>query len=405
MVPEVRRERLPIVAFVALAITAIVMSRIVLRSERELTSLAAGALPLLAGTIAVYGVFAIRRGYFRALSPCDLALASLLACVCIVTFALPRAQFASYALLPYLALGGIYAIARSFVSVATVRWMLALTGALVAASVLLDAFGVIVVSPTRRPSGLLGNRNFAGEYLALALPAALVVFARSRRSLAILVVFGIALALTRCRTAWIAAALGIVAVLALSEAAHRGRRALAAALVVAGVLFATVLPTRLAWTEANPFASTLARTVDLVDGSGKLRVRQYRTTLHVLDTRDAWWTGFGPGAWQAEVRAEDRTLARNRIPHSDYLRTLSDGGIPALGALALTLLAAGIAAWRRRRAAPELAGFLGVLAVIALADAPLFRPEGIVVTAAVLAALARVPLAPASSCRLEPAPR
>ncbi|HEY5932983.1 MAG TPA: O-antigen ligase family protein, partial [Kofleriaceae bacterium] len=287
----------------------------------------------------------------------------------------------------------------------TVRWMLAITGGLVAATVVLDAFGLAVVSAARRPGGLLGNRNFAGEYLALALPAALVVFARSRRSLAILVVFGFALALTRCRTAWIAAAFGMVAVLALSDAATRGRRAVAAALVVAGVLLATVMPNRLVWKEANPFAATLARAVDLDGGSGQLRVRQYRATLQVLDAREAWWTGLGPGVWQAAVRAEDRALARNRIPHSDYLRVLSDGGVPALGTLGLVLFAAAIASWRRRRENPELAGFLGVLAIVALADAPLFRPEGIVVTGVVLAALARVPQAGARSCRLEPAPR
>jgi O-antigen ligase len=197
----------------------------------------------------------------------------------------------------------------------------------------------------------------------------------------------------------------VVALVALSPPPLRSRRVLGAALVLAGVLLASVVPTRLAWNDAHPFASTLSRAVDLEGGSGQLRVRQYAATLGVLDSRGAWLTGLGPGAWQAAVRTHDRAIARNRVPHSDYLRVLSDAGAPALGGLCILLVVAALAAWQLRREQPELVVFVGVLALEAVADAPLFRPEVIVVTGAVLATLhTRLLMARGSSCRLEPAP-
>lgn len=399
---------MPAVALAAVAIATVVFSRVVLRSERQLAAPAAGwPLLVVAGTlaaIAVHWIRAVVRGRFHALSSVELALASCVVCACIAALAMPRAPLWMYAVLPYLALGGVFVAARRLVDHTAVPWVLALIGALVAASVLLDAAGLAVVA-SRRPGGLLGNRNFAGEYLALALPAALAVFTRSRRWWWILVAFGGALALTRCRTAWLAASVAVMALVALSPPPLRSRRVLGAALVLAGVLLAAVMPTRLAWNEAHPFTSTLSRAVDLEDGSGQLRVRQYAATLGVLDSRGAWLTGLGPGAWQAAVRAQDRAIAKNRVPHSDYLRVLSDAGAPALGGLCILLVAAALAAWRLRREHPELVVFLGVLALEALADAPLFRPEVIVVTGAVLATLhARLLMARGSSCWLEPAP-
>jgi hypothetical protein len=405
---RLRDRRMPAVALAAIAIATVVFSRVVLRSEHLLAARAAGwPLLVVAGTlaaIAVHWIRAVVRGRFRALSSVELALTSCVVCACIATLAMPRSPLWTYAVLPYLALGGVFVAARRLVDHTAVPWVLALIGALVAASVLLDAAGLAVVV-SRRPGGLLGNRNFAGEYLALALPAALAVFTRSRRWWWILVTFGGALAMTRCRTAWLAALVAVVALVALSPPPLRIRRVLGAALVLAGVLLASVVPTRLAWNEAHPFSSTLSRAVDLEDGSGQLRVRQYVATLGMLDSRGAWLTGLGPGAWQAAVRAQDRAIAKNRIPHSDYLRVLSDAGAPALGGLCILLVAAALAAWQLRREHPELVVFIGVLALEALADAPLFRPEVIVVTGAVLATLhARLLMTRGSSCRLEPAP-
>jgi putative inorganic carbon (hco3(-)) transporter len=405
---RLRDRRVHAVALAAMAIAAVVFSRVVLRSERQLAAAAYWPLLVVAGTlaaIAMHWIRALVRGRFHALSSVELALASCVVCACVATLAMPRAPLWTYAVLPYLALGGVFVAARRLVDHTAVSWMLALLGALVAVSVLLDAAGIAVVVSQRRPGGLLGNRNFAGEYLALALPAALAVFTRSRRWQWILVAFGGALVLTRCRTAWIAAFVAVVALVALSPPPLRSRRVLGAALVLAGVLLASVVPTRLAWNESHPFTSTLSRAVDLEGGSGQLRVRQYVATLGVLDSRGAWLTGLGPGAWQAAVRAQDRAIAKNRVPHSDYLRVLSDAGAPALGGLCILLVAAALAAWQLRREHPELVVFVGVLALEALADAPLFRPEIIAVTGAVLATLPpRLLMARGSSCWLEHAP-
>jgi O-antigen ligase len=391
----------------AFAIAAIALSRIVLRSPRELAQAPAAVPYVVSGVLAALAarfVIVASRGRLHALSALELALTSFVAAASIATLVMPRATFWLYALLPYLVLGVTFAVARRFVDCSIVRWTLAITGAVVAASVLLDAFAGIGTSPLRRPGGLLGNRNFAAEYLALALPTALVLFTRARRWFVLLLIFGVALALTRCRTAWIAAACASAAVLALSAPDTRRPRALGVALVVAGILLATVLPTRLAWREANPFTATLSRTVELTSGSGELRVRQYEATLRMLDGRHAWWTGVGAGGWQAAVHARDPAAARNGIPHSDYLRVLSDGGVPALAALAVLLLAATVAAWRRRREMPDLAVFVGVLALVALADAPLFRLEVVVITGAMLAALqVKQPRVRGISCGLAPA--
>lgn len=384
----------------AAAITAVAISRIVLRSERELARVA-NVVPYVA--VGVIVALAARWIVARRLRAIELAIVGLVASASIATLALPRATFWAYALLPYIVLGGTFAIARYFADSSIVRWALAITGAFVAASVLLDAFAHVGVSAMRRPGGLLGNRNFAGEYLALALPAALVLFTRARRWLFVLLIFGIALALTRCRTAWIAASCASVAVVALSAPSLRLRRAIGAAIVVGGALLATVLPARLAWGEAHPFESTLSRAFDLGGGSGELRVRQYRATIAMLGDHDAWWTGIGAGGWQSAVLPIDPRATLNRIPHSDYARAAADGGIPALATLCVLLLAGAAAAWRRRREAPDLAVFVGVLALIALADAPLFRPEVIVVTGAMLAALQREPQARARACSLQPA--
>jgi hypothetical protein len=195
------------------------------------------------------------------------------------------------------------------------------------------------------------------------------------------------------------AAPSLGALVALSPPPLRGR-ALGAALVVAGVLLLRWCAPRVE--RAHPFTSTLSRAVDLEGGSGQLRVRQYVATLGVLDARGAWLTGLGPGAWQAAVHAQDRTIAKNRVPHSDYLRVLSDAGAPALGGLCILLVAAALAAWQRRehrarglRRRPRARG-------ARRRPVPSGSHRG---DRAVLAMLhARLLMARGSSCWLEPAP-
>ncbi len=78
---------------------------------------------------------------------------------------------------------------------------------LVAVSVIVDAETSWHQGYLRRPGGLLANRNYAGEYLAICLPVCLMML--RRRALPLLLLVGFALALTRCRTAWIVAGVGL----------------------------------------------------------------------------------------------------------------------------------------------------------------------------------------------------
>ena len=73
------------------------------------------------------------------------------------------------------------------------------------ASVLLDARDAFPWRPHGAwpPSGLLVNKNSAAEYLALALPAALVVLRRRWSTRPLLLAPIVAIVLIRCRTAWI----------------------------------------------------------------------------------------------------------------------------------------------------------------------------------------------------------
>lgn len=391
-----------------LAVVAILLSRMYMRCEYQLAAFAADWMKALA-VIAVGAwtagrtIAVVRNTTRHPFSSLEIALVAWILCACIAALWPVNARWWTYALLPYLSFGLVFVLARSLVDHVAVRWVVAIAGAIVVVSVLLDAFGLLVWWTTRRPGGVLCNRNFAGEYIALALPAALVAFTRNRRGLIVLVLFGLALALTRCRTAWIVVVLAAPAIVALSPVPARKLRVFGAAAVLVGALLAAAIPTNLEWTEESPYSATLSRTLNLKTGSGAIRLMQHEVTLRTLDARDALWTGFGAGRWQAEVQVVDRRAARNRIPHSDYLRTLADAGIPALVALWAMLGAAGLIAWRRRADSPDGFVFVAVLAVTAVADSPLFRTEVVVIAAAVLGTLqARAPMARGIS-GLEPA--
>ncbi len=175
---------------------------------------------------------------------------------------------------------------------------------LLAASVLLEAHGVVHLSVgTRSPGGLLGHRNFAAHLLALALPLLLRGLLLSPRRLlwsggVVLVVA--ALVLTRCRTAWIGAALASVAFAAMAVRAGVARPRFAAAglALAAGAALAVLVPNRLAWRSAHPFAETLGSLADLKSGSGAGRLQQYRTTLSMIAAHPL--LGVGPGGWTIE---------------------------------------------------------------------------------------------------------
>ncbi len=247
-----------------------------------------------------------------------------------------------------------------------------------AAGVVADAEGFAPWWPgarpeyVRRPGGFFANRNGAGEFLALALPSCVVAAAPCPWAL---VPYGLALALTRSRTAWLVGTLGVGLALACSTPARRRARGLAAAGALAGALAAPLLPATLRWHSPRPYGESLAHLVDLGEGSGALRLAQYGATLRVGGAR--LWLGLGPDQWHRTLRPAEPALAKNYIPMSEYVRALADGGALSLGGLGLMLAAAAARAWRRRRALPDGPAFVAALALACAASAPLFRLEAI----------------------------
>jgi len=288
-------------------------------------------------------------------------------------------------LMPYFIAAVTFLAASHMPAWQRIRELVTVSAIILALTVVLDAKGLWPSDPERRPGGILQNRNFAGEYLALALPVCLVALRGHIRALA-LPLLGLALTLTRCRTAWLSTGIGILILFALGKDT-RGRFVAAAALLALGAAMAGLVPTRLHWQESRPHAATLTRIVDLHDGSGRYRVRQYGETLALVAPR--WMTGLGPGNWQQEIRARDPQLGINRVPHSDYLRVISDGGAPALFSLAAIYVAAAVLAWRRRHDSPEGFAFVIALVVTSFADSPLYRLETTVLAFTVFGSLAR----------------
>jgi O-antigen ligase len=256
----------------------------------------------------------------------------------------------------------------------------------IAASVILDAEGVLQ-GGSRRPGGFLDNRNFAAELLAIAMPISIASLARNKRLWVFLALLGLALAWTRTRGAWIACAAGTGVLVAFSAPAERRTRAIGAGVLLAGALAAGIVPAKLAWTEANPYLSSLQHSVDVEGGSGRVRLAQHPMTFRALSQEDAWLKGFGPGNWQRAVHADDASApmaAQNRIPHSDYLRTLADAGIFALAGLVALYATWLLGAWRKRREAPDRLAMAVSLIIMSAVDAPFFRLESIAVACFVL---------------------
>jgi O-antigen ligase len=251
----------------------------------------------------------------------------------------------------------------------------------IAATVLLDAEGVRFATGSRRPGGILGNRNFAAEYLALALPLCVLTLEAGRRKW-LLPLIGLALVIGRCRTAWIAGAISGLTLWLGTPAPSRNIRLRALGLIAAGAIVATILPTRLGWRDEHPYSNTIAHLVDVQSGSGALRLSQYRQTAEAIGSN--WLHGLGPGRWRSALRSKDAQLSINTVPHSDYLRVVADGGVLSLLGLLGALGFAAWRSWRRRIAAPEAMPFMITLLMIAAADVPLYRTESMVLAVLVL---------------------
>lgn len=252
------------------------------------------------------------------------------------------------------------------------------------------------------PGSTFGNRNFAAEAMAMALPLGLAAVGGARRldlraamwgSLALEIVF---LAVTRARGAWVGAACGLGAALWLSRI-RVSRASLAIALsvvVLAGV--AAALPGRYNPRDAGDskrysgVVEVLEEGFDVRSTAVKTRLGLWRRTAAMV--RDQPLFGVGPGNWPvvfpryAEPGARrEAVLSATLAPrqaHDDLLERTAETGIP--GFLALVALAAGAAIAVRRRLrvgdanGPVTAGAAGgalvALAVLSLAGFPLEMP-------------------------------
>ncbi len=225
---------------------------------------------------------------------------------------------------------------------------------LVAASVVLEAFGVVHLSARHHaPGGLLGERNVAAELLVAGAPAIGWTYLaegpawRRRVALGVLALSTCALVLTRTRSAWLAAfVLVALLVLALGRAQLGGgarRRIMhlgAAATIGLGV--ALVLPTTLRWRSAHPYHDSLVHLVDTSTPSGAGRLVQYATTWRMATANPA--IGVGPGNWAPRylsfAEPGDRTVHEglvpvNRLPNSDVLGFAAERGLVAFGVLGM----------------------------------------------------------------------
>ena len=265
--------------------------------------------------------------------------------------------------------GGLVEVTR----VATVA------AAALSAYVLLQAVGLDWVV-WREPSGAvakfhagsMGNSDFAGGYLGLALPlAALGLWDRGRwrTAAAVSVVLMVAgLAVARSRGGLLA---GVAGVVVFAVARRGGLSRQARGWLLAGATLAAAALGVLAVTVTFPRTSALDRTDLLRSKSTATRVREWSTAWRVFVRHPV--LGTGPETFRYEFtryrpRADggDLGLQVADKPHNIVLEHASDTG--ALGALSyLVLVGASIAlALRRRRAAPKeeralLAAMLGAL--------------------------------------------
>jgi O-antigen ligase len=277
-----------------------------------------------------------------------------------------------------------------------------------------------------RPGSTFGNRNQAGDVMAMALPLGVgaVASARDRTTRAVAIAAVglelVFLGVTRTRGAWIGAACGLGTTIWLARR-HMSRSVI---LVVAAGGIAAVgawLPGRLSPNEAGDTKRSAAVT-DMLEQSIDPRSTAVRTRLGLWRRsaamlRDHPVLGVGPGNWPvvfplyAEPDAyRDGVLTASRAArqaHEDILERAAETGV--VGLLALVALAAGTGVAVRRRSAADretslaasaAGGSLVALVGLALAAFPLEMPGTICLAGLALGLVApreRAELAPAAS--------
>jgi O-antigen ligase len=266
------------------------------------------------------------------------------------------------------------------------------------------------------PGATFGNRNMAGEAVAMSLPlgigALLSTRGRQRRtaiglSLAIELVY---LAVTRTRGAWLGGAAGVLTVIALLRP-RLSRRGLAVA-GAAGALavLGALLPGRVIPRDVGD-RKRAASGVEVAEWSFDPRSTAVRTRLgfwrrSLLMWRDHPVLGVGPGNWPvlfpryaepgaAREGALTATLAP-RQAHNDFVERLTETGV--LGFAGFLVLVAGTAIATRRRLAtgdadarPAVAGAAGALVALlaeGITEFPLDMPATVMLAGVALGLIA-----------------
>ena len=271
---------------------------------------------------------------------------------------------------------------------------------LLAVSVLVEGLlgGSVLSMPGRGPGGLLANRNHAAQLLALLTPFvasnsfvdAKFGFRKAALNAAILALTLAAILTTRCRSAWIALAVWIVASCLKNARFLKWRLCVrAAAIAAASLAIAGVCSRRIAWHSDRPLRDTISSLTDSTEGSGHARLVQNLTLGRMILSRPL--LGFGPGNWAVRypeyAPANDPTIEPtlhapvDRLPGNSWLTIMAERGIPAAVLLAGLLAAWFTRAWARDRY--QTWGAILIFVVIGLFDPITMRIEPILTLALV----------------------
>ena len=239
---------------------------------------------------------------------------------------------------------------------------------------LVQAYGLVetsLASLSRAPGGTFGNRNFMAHLVTIGLPVLLYVALEARsRPRFVLAAIGVwlaaaALVLSRSRAAWLGAgASGLFLVveglwlgrLWMEERVQR-RVLQLAAVVLASLALALVMPNRLNWRSDSPYLESLTGLANYKEGSGLGRLIQYGNTLEMAADHPV--LGVGPGNWPvfyphymspADPSFDgDDIIPTNPWPSSDWATVAAERGFVALGLLTLVGLSIALGAWARVR--------------------------------------------------------
>ena len=230
-----------------------------------------------------------------------------------------------------------------------------IAAAVVAAAGLLQHLGILPLNipVISIPGSTFGNRNTAGEAIAIALPIGFAAAAASRgragfRMIAAALVLELVyIAATRARGAWLGAACGVAATLWMLRLRWSRTLTLTLTASIAIAFVAAVLPGRFNPRDAGDkkrysgMLDVLAGGVDAESPALRSRVGLWRRTLAMV--REHPLFGVGPGNWPvifplyAEPHAaEDHVLSASVAPrqaHNDAMERAAETGTLGFGAL------------------------------------------------------------------------